>query len=76
MGKRLNPAAVGVFVLGALALTVMAVVLFGSGKLFRKTHEFVIYFGGDVSGLRVGAPVKFKGVEIGQVNQRRPPSNN
>jgi paraquat-inducible protein B len=71
MGKRLNPAAVGVFVLGALALTLMAVVLFGSGKLFRKTHEFVIYFGGDVSGLRVGAPVKFKGVEIGQVDKIR-----
>jgi paraquat-inducible protein B len=71
MGKRLNPAAVGVFVLGALALTLMAVVLFGSGKLFRKTHEFVIYFGGDVSGLRLGAPVKFKGVEIGQVDQIR-----
>ncbi|HYL57886.1 MAG TPA: MlaD family protein [Candidatus Acidoferrales bacterium] len=71
MGKRINPAAVGVFVLGALALILMAVVLFGSGNLFRKTHEFVIYFGGDVSGLRVGAPVKFKGVELGQVVQIR-----
>jgi paraquat-inducible protein B len=71
MGKRVNPAAVGVFVLGALALVLMAVVLFGSGNLFRKTHEFVIYFGGDVSGLRVGAPVKFKGVELGQVVQIR-----
>jgi len=44
-------------------------VVFGSGNLFRKTHEFVIYFGGDINGLRVGAPVKFKGVEIGAVKR-------
>lgn len=69
MGKRINPATVGAFVLGAIGLILAAVVVFGSGNLFRKTHEFVIYFGGDINGLRVGAPVKFKGVEIGQVNK-------
>src|SRR3984957_15657000 len=67
MGKRVNPALVGAFVLGAIGLIVTAVVIFGSGNLLRKTHEFVIYFGGDINGLRVGAPVKFKGVEIGSV---------
>ena len=69
MGKRINPATVGAFVLGAIGLVLAAVVVFGSGNLFRKTHEFVIYFGGDINGLRVGAPVKFKGVEIGQVKR-------
>jgi paraquat-inducible protein B len=69
MGKRINPATVGAFVLGAIALILAAVVVFGSGNLFRKTHEFVIYFPGDINGLRVGAPVKFKGVEIGQVKR-------
>jgi paraquat-inducible protein B len=71
MGKRVNPALVGAFVLGALGLIVTAVVIFGSGNLFRKSHEFVIYFGGDINGLRVGAAVKFKGVEIGQVKKIR-----
>jgi len=71
MGKRLNPAMVGAFVLGALGLILAAIVVFGSGNLFRKTHEFVIYFGGDINGLRVGAAVKFKGVEIGQVKRIR-----
>ena len=71
MGKRVNPATVGAFVLGALGLILAAIVVFGSGNLFRKTHEFVIYFGGDINGLRVGAPVKFKGVEIGQVKKIR-----
>jgi len=40
-------------------------IVFGSGQLFRKTQEFVLYFGGSVNGLRIGAPVKFKGVDIG-----------
>jgi paraquat-inducible protein B len=69
MGKRINPAMVGAFVLGAIGLILGAVVVFGSGNLFRKTHEFVIYFAGDINGLRVGAAVKFKGVEIGQVKR-------
>lgn len=69
MGKRVNPATVGAFVLGGVALILAAVVAFGSGNLFRTTHEFVIFFPGDINGLRVGAPVKFKGVEIGQVKR-------
>ena len=72
MGKRINPATVGAFVLGALGLILVAIVTFGSGNLFRKTHEFVIYFGGGgINGLRVGALVKFKGVEIGEVKRIR-----
>ncbi len=71
MGKKINPATVGAFVLGAVGLVLAAIVVFGSGNLFRKTHEFVIYFAGDINGLRVGAPVKFKGVEIGQVSKIR-----
>ncbi len=69
MGKRVNPATVGAFVLGALGLILAGIMVFGSGHLFRTTHEFVIYFGGDINGLRVGAPVKFKGVEIGEVKK-------
>ena len=71
MGKRVNPATVGAFVLGAVGLILTSIVIFGSGNLFRKAHQFVIYFGGDINGLRVGAPVKFKGVEIGQVKKIR-----
>jgi paraquat-inducible protein B len=43
------------------------VIAFGSGQLLRKTREFVLYFDGTVNGLHIGAPVKFKGVEIGAV---------
>jgi paraquat-inducible protein B len=69
MSKRANPAAVGGFVVGAVALAVLAVAVFGSGRFFRTTHEYVLYFDGDVNGLKVGAPVKLKGVEVGSVTQ-------
>ena len=71
MGKRARPAVIGAFVLGAMALAVIGITIFGSGKLFRKTSTFVMYFPGSVDGLNVGAPVKFKGVEIGSVTQIR-----
>jgi paraquat-inducible protein B len=69
MAKRANPAFVGAFVIGAVSLAIAAVALLGSGNLFRQTHQFVCFFDGSVNGLRVGAAVKFKGVEIGEVRQ-------
>jgi paraquat-inducible protein B len=67
MNKKISPTLIGGFVVGAVALLVIAVIAFGSGRLFRETKEFVLYFDGTVNGLHVGAPVKFKGVEIGSV---------
>jgi paraquat-inducible protein B len=67
MANRANPAAIGAFVLGAIALIVAGILAFGSGQYFKHTEEFVMYFPGSVNGLNVGAPVKFKGVDIGQV---------
>ena len=67
MNKKIHPTLVGAFVVGALTLVVIAVVIFGAGRLFRRTHEFVLYFNSSVNGLRVGAPVKFRGVEVGSV---------
>ncbi len=67
MEKRVTPAVIGAFVLGALALVVIGIIVIGSGRFFRHEHKFVLYFSSDVNGLRVGAPVKFRGVEIGSV---------
>jgi paraquat-inducible protein B len=67
MNQKISPTLIGGFVLGAVALLVVAVIAFGSGRLFRETKEFVVYFDGTVNGLNIGAPVKFKGVEIGSV---------
>jgi paraquat-inducible protein B len=67
VSKKANPTLIGTFVVGAIILVVGAVTILGSGRLFRKTYEFVLYFEGSVSGLREGASVKYKGVEIGSI---------
>ena len=67
MGRKANPVMIGAFVVGAIALAVVGIVVFGSGRLFADTTPFVMYFSGSVDGLSVGSPVKFKGVEIGGV---------
>lgn len=68
MGRKPNPAVIGAFVLGALALGLVGLLAFGSGRYFTKINRFVIYFPGSVNGLVVGAPVKFRGVPIGTVS--------
>ncbi len=67
MNKKISPTLIGAFVIGAVVLLVIAVIAFGSGRLFKKSREFVLYFDTSVNGLRVGAAVKFKGVEVGSV---------
>lgn len=71
MSKKISPTLIGGFVVGALAVLIIAVIVLGSGRLFRQTREFVLYFDTSVNGLRIGAPVKFKGVEIGGVKDIR-----
>ena len=71
MARKASPRLVGVFVVAAIMLASTAVVLFGSGRLFKDTHEFIVFFRGSVSGLNAGAPVKFKGVEVGAVKTVR-----
>jgi paraquat-inducible protein B len=71
MGSKANPAVIGAFVVGAIALAIAGVVVFGSGQFFTQTTRVVAFFSADVSGLNVGAPVRFKGVQIGTVKDIR-----
>lgn len=71
MGKHVNPALIGAFVVGAIALTVGAVMIWGSGRFFEKSYNYVCYFPGSVNGLLPGAPVKFRGVQLGEVTEIR-----
>jgi paraquat-inducible protein B len=64
-----KPILVGGFVLGACALTVVAILLFGSTHLFTRTSLIVGVFQGSVAGLTVGSPVTFRGVNIGKVTR-------
>ena len=65
--KQPNATLIGMFVLGAMALIVAAILFFGSGRLFKERFAAVSYFHGSVAGLRVGAPVTYRGARVGEV---------
>lgn len=71
MSKRANPTVVGGFVVGALALLVVGVVVFGSGAVLRERVQVVAFFTGNVRGLQEGSAVEFRGVRVGSVKQIR-----
>jgi paraquat-inducible protein B len=62
---------VGAFVLGALALGVAAIILFGGESMFTTKLRVVAYFQNSVAGLTVGAPVTLRGVKIGTVQSMK-----
>jgi paraquat-inducible protein B len=67
--NQANTKLIGAFIVGAVALVIIVFLVFGSGKLFTKTYEYVIYFRGSVNGLDLGAPVKLRGVTVGSVSE-------
>jgi paraquat-inducible protein B len=71
MVERKRQALIGIFVLGALALLVIGVVLFGSGRYFTNYTKAIMYFDGSVKGLNIGSPVMAEGVKIGTVSDIR-----
>jgi paraquat-inducible protein B len=71
MAKEANKALIGAFVLGAVALSVVAILAFGGGKFFEDKMQVVTYFDGSVKGLGAGSKVQMKGVTIGQVKDIR-----
>lgn len=71
MSRKANPAVVGAFVVGAVIIVVAAVLVLTSGQLFQPRLPVVMHFQGSVKGLNVGAPVSFRGVQIGTVKDVR-----
>jgi paraquat-inducible protein B len=71
MGKRVSPTVIGAFVVASFAILVVALVVVGSGKMFTKPIRFICMFPGDLNGLKIGAPVKVRGVQVGEVEAIR-----
>ena len=65
--NRPSATLIGTFVLGALGLVVAGVLFFGGGMLREERYTVVSFFDASVQGLRVGAPVTFRGVPVGEV---------
>ena len=75
MSRKASPVVVGSFVVGGIALLIVGLVLLGTLRLFQEKQRFVVYFDSSVFGLRIGAPVMFKGIPVGRVNDMRIDSN-
>jgi paraquat-inducible protein B len=67
MAKPASKTRIGLFVVGAVSLAIIAVAVFGSGSFFTDKRYYVMFFDGTVKGLTVGSPVMFHGVRVGSV---------
>src|SRR5262249_47816344 len=67
MKHHTRPALIGAFVVGGIAIIVAVLVVVAGSKFSKNTAPFVAYFEGSVDGLARGAPVKFRGIEVGFV---------
>lgn len=66
---RRNALLIGVFLIGAIVLVVAGILWMSGNALFQTQYKAVMYFQGSVSGLYLGAPVTFRGVSVGQVDE-------
>ncbi|HEY7089984.1 MAG TPA: MlaD family protein [Tepidisphaeraceae bacterium] len=69
MSEQANYFKVGVFVIVAVALMLMSAIMLGAGAFFKQVKHAETYFTESVSGLDVGAPIKFRGVTVGRVSR-------
>lgn len=67
MSRKANPTMIGAFVVGAVVIAVAAAFLLTGGRLFQEKLSLVMHFVGSVKGLNAGAPVSYRGVQIGTV---------
>ena len=67
MSVRANPTLIGTFLVGAVAIVIVSLMLWGGDFALRARPKVIMYFDNSVKGLEVGAPVDFRGVSIGKV---------
>ncbi len=67
MPRSVSHFKLGLFLIAGALLLAGAAVLFSASALWRETLPAETYFDESIQGLDVGAPVKFRGVQIGRV---------
>ena len=67
MSKKANPTVIGAFIVGAIAIITILILLLSGNVFFKQEVKVIMYFDESVTGLNIGAPVKFRGVKIGTV---------
>jgi phospholipid/cholesterol/gamma-HCH transport system substrate-binding protein/paraquat-inducible protein B len=69
MSAKANYFKIGVFVISAAIIAIIAIIALGAGSFFKKKVLMETYMDGSVQGLDVGSPLKFRGVQIGNVEE-------
>ena len=69
MKNKANATLIGAFAVLGVALVVVGIIAAGGGKLFARKERVVMHFSGSIYGLQVGAPVVFRGVQLGEVSK-------
>jgi phospholipid/cholesterol/gamma-HCH transport system substrate-binding protein len=59
----------GLFVVVSVSVLAAALFALGGRDLFQPSFTFETYFNDSIAGLELGAPVRFRGVPLGQVTQ-------
>jgi paraquat-inducible protein B len=67
MSKKANPTIIGLFFAMGLVLGLGGLLVFSSRSLFHPQFKAILYFNASLKGLNPGAPVKFRGVTVGSV---------
>lgn len=69
MRKEPNTKMIGLFVIIGLSVFLLVTLNFFKNKFSNKENQIVMFFEESITGLNVGSPVVFKGVEVGQVSK-------
>ncbi len=67
MEREANYVAVGAFVLLVVTMATLFVYWYSDGRDRHDYTRYEVYFDGSVSGLSVGGPVRYLGVDVGRV---------
>lgn len=67
MISRVEKIRLGVFLVVSSAVLITVLAVMAGLNLTRATEEYTVYFNESVSGLEIGAQVKYNGVRVGQV---------
>ena len=71
MARQSTNLFIGLFVILGVVLGVVAIIWVGATSYFQKGDTYVSYFDESVQGLQVDSSVKFRGVDVGTVQQIR-----
>lgn len=69
MDSKTNYFGLGLFVVTSVVIALVAIATLIGPDFFKPHAKVETYFKFSISGLEVGAPVKFRGIQVGQVDE-------